>query len=243
MKGVWKFILAILAAAIGGLVVIAFQDPIARAFNQDRLLMTVYAGPWSPFASSSTNLTQQWERQGLPPYFIRRLQDGEELFMVRIVVENPGSQVVDRVRIAPDEYGPENWLILEAGEDPRIVETSNEILLGSFEPGEEAVVYAWSYHDLTTPYRYVGWRTFSTEGPAVFRLRAPSAKDDLFNAVGDWAGYLVVAFLVVGFILVMLVAAFYEAYVKQLMSDENHYLNERVKFEDNPKRFEPKLKA
>lgn len=78
MKSFFNFMSAVVSALIGGVLVVAFQAPIARHFSGDRLVAEVHAGRWLPLPGPRGE-ADPWLKE-LGPYAIQRADEGEEMY-------------------------------------------------------------------------------------------------------------------------------------------------------------------
>jgi hypothetical protein len=239
-----QFISAIVAAAVGGLLVVFFQDPIAEYVNSDRLVLEVHPGPWSPLPPERGDAADAWERQGADTYAVTRILAGDTVHVARIDLRNPGRHTIDQIRLAFGEHGPFAAMILDGGE-VELVRDPAELVLRSLAPGEKLVVYVWSIFDLSSTYSFRDWHAYSSQGSGairIFTVNREQFREPVANFMDHQLPGVVFGLLIVALFLFVLVFAFVDQYMKQLLSDDAHYTVERERYRKNPSAFNPSLR-
>lgn len=245
MKAIWGFILATLAAAIGGLITIAFQDSIAGLFNNDRLIARIEAAPWFPMPLTKGDTDAYWEKLGLGPYEIHRLKEGDNLHFAKISVRNPGSKVVDQIKILVGAHPPQHVVLFEEGEKPERFAEPSAIPLKPLAPGSGATIYVWAIYDMESMFYFRNWETYSSEGSMVLKYLVKAEKGEenfVYYFLDNWMPYIVFMMFVALAGLCLFGIVYYFSYIQQIFEDENRYLEEKIRYDLDPKKFTPKLK-
>lgn len=189
MKVLWTFISATLAAAIGTLIAIAFQEPIAREFSGNRLVAQVYAAPWSPLFPTSGAVEKFWEKHGLSGYEINRLLSGDGMHFARIDIHNPGTKRVENIRLSLGNYPPNHIVILESELKPRLAPEAKSVEIQPLDPGASASVLFWTFQNVSSGYYFSDWKTFSSEGAISMTVVYPEKKissDPVYEFLDTW---------------------------------------------------------
>jgi uncharacterized protein (DUF1919 family) len=56
----------------------------------------------------------------------------------------------------------------------------------------------------------------------------------------EWFGFILIIIGIILLLSFIILALYYEDYIKRLLKNENFYLDEKIRFDDDPKKFVPK---
>ncbi|MFZ2030065.1 MAG: hypothetical protein WAU68_07150, partial [Vitreimonas sp.] len=133
-------------------------------------------------------------------------------------------------------------LVAEPGGAPTPLSDPHELVVRRLEPGQSATIYVWSMFDY-----YTDWGFYSNLGEPVVNVHSavndPLRRDAFSQFMDEWMPGLLFALLLVGLSAMGIVAGIFETYLRQLLSDESWYREEKSRFEQNPRKFSLKLKS
>lgn len=235
---VWFLFTTFVALALGAV----FQEPLRDAFTNDRLRATFITGPWVPYPSDDGQLDY-------PPAlaFPERAQDlmTKNNIFAAVHISNDGRAEVENASMkfgdlfTPDVYVP------PSGKRPgQYLPAAQSLQIPTLKPGEEVRLYFWKNNDLPWSYYFGDIKSYSSEGP--FRLSVAHGNEQGSLDRGTWLDWLDDATYIVGVLLLIMlvfVLTSLESYYRQLLGDEDFYLDERVRFESDAKKFVPGSKA
>ncbi len=240
MKSVFGWIGAILAAAVGGLLVIIFQAPLAREFSGDRLRAEVIAAEWVPLPSSPADLERQLG-------FVdgMRAEHGEQINLITLRITNGGAKRVENIRLKFGRVlGPRFATVSQAGKSKSWRDV-RELVLDPIGPGNSAVVRLWTTMDpdYMVVGRYSDFRSYSSEGPIIMNNKTYE-EDYLNDPFIEFVGKYLEPYTTFIFVMFSLFAfgamLYFWLYGSFLIGDVNFYRRERIRYEREPKAFFPK---
>ena len=165
----------------------------------------------------------------------------------RLELVNRSTEEAKRIRIVIDRSSEsQDILVLKKGSEPQFIKGHGEFTIPDLAPGEVCDIYIWSKIGFWTILFPEQLETFSSLGPIRLDLRWPKTRssikgDWLFQSLDDWMFTVIITLLIITRALGLLMSALYETYYKKLLVNDDFYLNERERFESNPKKFQIKL--
>lgn len=234
-----KFISAVMVAIISGLL-LAFSAPfISRAVNPDRISAEFYPGAWYPYPLGKEGWAKRFRDEFESESYANGLIDRDELRFAKILLYNGGNKTVNNIKLKLGRVNKGSGILVSKGAEQKF-ELENELSIPDMAPGDRAVIYTWSIFDLSDHFEYDEIETHSSEGP--FSIRYYDHKSNAFRAGSDfpWLGafvFLCLAIVSVYVIACVVMANILSKYVKNLLSDEDVYIDERVKFTADPEKF------
>lgn len=246
MRNFLGFLGAIFAAAIAGLLVVAFQGPIAKQFSADRLSADVYAGPWTPIIDTAGDTKKLLERQ-LSPYAVSKISEGDHIYYSDWHLENKGSKRVENIRIDFDQAIPEFVLITQKGKPPLQTTDPRTAAIPPMAPGDSLHLQIVTIFDVTSKIDYSPQyiKTYSSEGPISIKLIS-AQQQYLSDPVSDFIEKYVfpatffIIFIIAATTLPMSIhlANFSEAIIKDVLA----YRREKKRYDNNPIGYDYSIK-
>ena len=248
MKHVWAFFSALMATVLGGLLILVVQGPISRQLDSNRLKMDIFSGPWVPLPPGRGDVGDAWRRDGVLDLWVDQMLAGEPMHMARIVIHNPGGRSADQIRITTGDFPPQWVLVVHPEGPPTRLDEPQEITLAPLDPGQTANIYIWSYHNLESRYFYSDWGAFSSLGEPVRRFHAAVVdqyreNNPIYAFVDDWMLPTMFFLLFIGVLVMGVVAGSLEQYVKHILGDEDWYLDEKIRFDQDQRKFQPRFRS
>jgi hypothetical protein len=214
---------AALTATITLIITAAIGSPLNHFFRNDRLDVIVDVSPWHPYPTK-------------PPPPLRQS-------FVLLLMENPTSEKITNIRLRFD--GDASFDILREGATAK--DLAGHINAFDFEdmrPGDRRIYYLWFDKPVTERTLDEGMNFFSSLGsPRLNFLSSEVYEGATLKTVDKvmtvWMP-LLAAFL--GFVLLVTLAFTVNRHRRTLTSvleDEDYYVAERIRFEENPKAYQP----
>ena len=188
------------------------------------------------------DLQKSLEDSGLYSGQVDTLEKGGTLNFAQMTIRNPGRRKVEKIRIVMGEFPPTEVAVAEGGTGLRRLSEPKEVQLQPIEPGAVSTLYMWASFNMESKYYYDDWKTFSSEGPIRLNLKGDglvgASKDDTVENVLEIALAISLLAMVVG----LFIAYFaYSTYTTKLLSEKEFFDRERGRYQENPKKFRPKL--
>lgn len=120
------------------------------------------------------------------------------------------------------------------------------VLVRDLSPGDKVTFYVWTPYEMGNKYYFNDIKTFSSKGDWVLKINLPErlvSSGSFGDLIDKYAPWVFFAGLFVFGLFSLLAYAVVLEYVKKLMKDEGKYLDEKIRYEENPKQFKPKLDA
>jgi len=234
-----------------GTIFVAFLQPLVRAIApEDQLLAEVELSRWQALPEKAETVTQNESDDEF------LAQANKDSFLISdfydfaaITIDNPTAKVAENVRVKIADRSRLDALILsDDGLTRTTLKGKHDFKLPDMRPGDRVKMFLWGDSQFPKTLVTDQIKTFSSLGAMRTKFSAPSdnmyfeSQDSaLFKFIDDWIG---VAFLVIfgSLIIVMFIAlVFYENYFKNLLKDEKFYQLEKERYNDEPKKFSPKM--
>jgi len=241
MKSLFNFIGAVVSALVGGVLVVAFQAPIARHFSGDRLVAEVHAGRWLPFPGPKGE-ADPWLKE-LGAYAIKRVDEDEELYTADWEIINNGSKKVDAIKIEFRTIIPNVAIVYQDGKPRKYYKNPNSIKFDAISPGSRTRLKIISIFDqgekryYTTEYM----RSFSSEGPISFSVNKNRDNyfiDPVTNFIDQRIGPILWGGLLVATLLFSVLTILLGTFAEKIMKDPLVYRKEKKRFDQNPSGYD-----
>lgn len=216
---------ASLFAAIAAALVVPFlQDYV----SEERIEGDVYRSVWS-FPVSDTELPENL--QNILKY-IKRIDSRAKFNYMYIALENNGRETAKDVKIR-SEFEFDLVLVSSrvGSEEFRNVKV---IPVPDMYLGEEVKIYVWDRSLIDNIFRYSWIESFSSKGPIRFKMYTRDQVGFRVESI-----FFVFAIIIGLFLLALLfgVAIFYENALKELLGDDNKYIEEKIRYDKDPKKY------
>ncbi len=229
----------ILVGVVIGLLVVANEDAVKRFVSNGGLVAEVTSGPYFPYPEEPLRST----RAPRPGSFVASATDETET-IARMVIQNVGTETASDIRLK-FKYAPDALIVDSAGGKNKTYKGVEEIFIDDMKPGDIRTLFLWRSVGFGYPFNLDDLRSFSSAGPIRVELksRVVSSYEDPFiiRFMDSWGSFLLTGVLFILAFGALLMATFLERYAKMLLSGEDFYLQESVKFADNPKSFVPDI--
>ncbi len=233
----------VLLLLISGLLVPLVQNNISGWVSPDRLEANLSVGKWAPIAPSNTEFARQLRKIGLGEFESGSLSDRDHLSYASFTVQNPGQRVVTNVRIK--FYSKPEIVSYRDSEKKRVfVQDPDEIFLPDFNPGDKFELNIWDSYYSFFPIDASRWETFSSEGK--IRITQTTQDPEYFGfgtgSLLDTAMGIMMPFSIVSLILLFIgTTIYYLLYCSSLLQSEDHYIEEKTRFDREGNKFSPKF--
>lgn len=234
-----KFFSQLFLTVLGGLLIALATPYLLSVFNPDRLSAEIRPGAWYPYPLGKGPYAEAFKKKFDHPSYPASLLDGEDLLFARVDIRNPGRKTVSSIRMTfGDSFDATAIVVDSQGE--RRVDAGKELRLADMAPGDKQTIFLWSTYDIESQFQFDDIKSNSSEGP--LSIKYYKFTNDYFR-VGEsfpWLGVTVffLAALTAIYLLVCVVMAnIYVKYVEGLLNDEDIYINERVRYVADPKKF------
>lgn len=246
MNWLKQVITSLILVALGAVVLAAVQDPISKYFNGDRLNAAIQFGYWAERPEKYGILTKEEEKK-IAKYSDVDLKLDEDPEFAKIVISNSGQQTVKNIKMKFSRFYKPDVLTLSRDKQPaNFTKSVSNISLGILEPGEEIILYLWEpigFSEILFPSSI---KTYSSTGPFRTNFYFFDSNSDMDDAstfdyfMDQWFEFILIILGIIFLIAFIILALHYEDYIKRLLKNENFYLDEKIRYDDDPKKFVPK---
>lgn len=237
-------------AVVGAILLAIFQEPIAQRFRNDRVEAMFEMGPWMAYptqsgtppaelltASGFSDLSAQW--------IVR--EDDEPVF-ARVTLVNKTSNVVKNLRMR--FRSPMEPYAYFEGTDAKwtVQENASEVALPDLAPGERKRLYLWEPLGFYE-YSIRGTETYSSAGAFRLTFSQPESlgardRESSFDRfMEDWFWWIFVILTALFLLGAFVMSIVWSGYAKALLKSDDLYLAEKVRFDQDPKKFQPDYAA
>jgi hypothetical protein len=252
MKAIWVLISGLFITVIGSLIVVIYQDQVRNTFSPERVFIDVFTGPWYPYGVLDKTFRPPGTNFNLEDHArfgedgLANLYPDNEDFFARIIIQNNTGQDVTGAKIDFRGIGTADAAIVptELIEAPIFTAAAKVLDLGKIGPGDKKIVYIWTRTDLSSTYRLDDIKFYSSRG--VQTLNRHHYNRDSFNE-GIWGtidssfNWILGGSACLFGLFSLIVAAAYSQYLSKLLKDDNFYLTEKVRYDADPKKFQPDI--
>jgi|GEM_PF-4063193 len=223
MKVITIALTAALTSSITIIVTAALGSPVNRFFNNEQLEAVVDLSRWHPYPTASKSPSRS-------------------TFGV-LHLENPTSEKITNIRVRFD--GAANADVLRA--DRPVTDLAVHVDQFDFEdmnPGDERLYYLWFDKPVSTRTLDSDVRFFSSKGkPRLLLLGSKLYAGEPWETLDEWSARWMPA--IAGLLSLLLVCAIAlvenknSRALKRVLKDDEYYLGEKIRFEENPKTYVP----
>lgn len=230
----------LLVGILSASLAVIFQNDIAAFFGRAPITAHVTVGAWYPYHLDDDGKLFRREIPGEQSPFI----DDEDLNFARIVLRNRTGSEIPQVYITDDA----DWSDLRAvvvRQDGENLETSaakmsgQRLLVGGIAPASKTTIYVWSRRTFSWPFNLDDIQIVATNGDVPISVTRLSGSNGSF--VFGWhtetLAWAIAFILFVMAIILLVYATHYAGYFAALLRDEDYYLSERIRFEQDPAKF------
>ncbi|MBX9665384.1 hypothetical protein [Novosphingobium sp.] len=231
-------------------IILAYLQPILRAIAPDEVIDAKFElSHWQekPLKDGdSSNKINQKEGNDIPT----RVPNVDGLYdFMTIKLENNTSKVVDNIRIRFKDFPIFDAKII--GDDGIIAQTvlgSNDFKIPNMKPGDREIIFVWGKSQFISSALLNNVQTFSSSGP--FRISFYQPEENMitlqdegpfFKFIDEWIGFIIGAIFVALILVLGAALSAQEEYLKKIFRDEQFMIDEKARFDANPKKFSPKL--
>jgi hypothetical protein len=166
--------------------------------------------------------------------------------LARILIENNTHQVAKNIIVKFTRiYLSEKAYVIADRKYTNIYDGVSKIELPDMRPGDTTTVFLWYdygyYPSLFEKY----FTTNSSLGRMTVKYYTPatldSDKSSFDDFVDNWGGWIMFGLLAFGWLATGFMAAIYGTYFRALLKDEALYQSEKVRWDADPKKFQPNV--
>jgi hypothetical protein len=242
MRFLSKTIQALIVALVTALGTSLFQQPIADFFGFMPVKADITISEWHPNV-----------RNGVP----LRTKDSDPLVELKNVLKNiekssfsepdalaiikftnTGNKVVTGIKVNVSRRS-----FFEVVAKESIPSESDFVEVEKLKPGDDLVIRLWTSSFLTNKYTInKELKISSNDGMIPFSVNSSvtdqfNSDDKVFTFFDEWLPFTITIMFVILLLLLFILAAINESYYKELLSDDNFYVKEKVRFESNFDKF------
>ncbi|MNQ34867.1 hypothetical protein D3C85_483380 [compost metagenome] len=235
---------------VASVLVIAFGDSWKARLTGQMVTAKVYVSAWYPYPKGGeTNVSHlmdvREDKYARPSETILR----NDFPFAVMVVRNNGFSAANDVTIKLDGVllSPSVLIVPGGKGEHHFIHEAKDIVIPELKPQETYKVYMWNPHDLREKYYWEDVRAFSSQGNISMSLVSSETMeivrpDDFWFNFIDRYVYWVLLFVLSAFTILSLAGAlYYNAYIAKLLKDQSFYMNEALRYEESPTRFEPRM--
>lgn len=230
----------------------AFQAPLVDFFNRDRLTARFEAGPWidkPKLKGDETRLNYSEDNsvasaiESFSDSLSDKNIDGRWYETGKLTLVNRSKKEITAIRINYiGTYTPDILVIPENRKDSYFIKSASDITLPDMKPGDKAVIFQWS--TLTPVLVESSFNTYSSEGDFRIDFDFPttistSTAGQFVSFIFSYIWFIIIVLVIIIFFALIAQIDFLITYYKRLLSDDDIYLSERVRFEKDASKFSP----
>ncbi|HTM95375.1 MAG TPA: hypothetical protein VL100_06120, partial [Croceibacterium sp.] len=240
------FFLTILAGILSASLGIIFQDDIAALFGRAPVIAQFEVGPWYPLFDRSHKLAYSEDDENAA----RQFGSIDDQNFLRARISNNSGQPIERVILSIDDPELDKYdfyefdAVVETGRESdkkvtKIRDAGRTINLGPLAPASTMMVYLWGNRTFGYPYSSNDILLMTERGhvptyESRYSVFKQNAVLGAYPSTWAWISFfLISAFLLV--VIFMLDHAIKS--IRSFMKNDDFYLSERVKFENDPKKY------
>ena len=242
-KWLGGIVTALILLALSSLLGAALKRPIDDWASSERLRAEIQLAPWIEKPQSASN-GQVKSKPDLVSIYQSISPSLDDFGVAKIIVSNEGKSVVTNVNFRMDSpYHRQDIAVLSPDADIKFFNNSGRVKLPDLNPGDKITVYMWN--DMYSSHLFPrAFKSYSSEGSFRTTYDWPTNQQRTYDSgiskfLDDYAGWVAGISLSILFVLMVGVAAYNEAYYKFILKNREFYEEEKVKFDEDPKKFKP----